>query len=65
MHAGYAHCYIALKWNKSTLENEADLSVYKSLFEIDYRLGSKPEHQLHGCCNLAVNLDIIMVEYIN
>ena len=59
------HCYIFEKWNESSLVNEAKLDVYKCLFEIDSRLGSKSEHQLFECCAHAVNLDIIKVININ
>ena len=62
---GYAEDYIEKKWNESSLENEAKLSVYKCLFEIDSRLGSESELQLYFCCCFAVNLDIIMVININ
>ena len=63
--AGYANSYLQQKWNDSSLENEAKLSVYKSLFEIDSQLGTKAELQLYKCCHWAVNLDIIMVIHIN
>ena len=63
--AGYAHDYVSENWNKSTLENEAKLEVYKTLFEIDSRLGTKSELQLYFCCACSVNLDIIEVIYIN
>ena len=63
--AGYAALYIHLNWNKSTLVNEAKLEVYKTLFEIDSRLGSKSELQLWSCCFFSVNLDIIEVININ
>ena len=62
---GYAHDYLQQKWNDSSLKNEAKLSVYKSLFEIDSQLGTKAELQLFKCCQWAVNLDIIMVIHIN
>ena len=62
---GYARLYLRQKWNDSSLENEAKLFVYKSLFEIDSQLGTKAELQLWYCCAWAVNLDIIMVIHIN
>ena len=64
-YAGYAEDYLQQKWNDLSLKNEAKLSVYKSLFEIDSQLGTKAELQLWKCCSWAVNLDIIMVIYIN
>ena len=64
-YAGYANDYISENWNESTLENEAKLEVYKTLFEIDSRLGSKSEPQLWSCCYFSVNLDIIEVININ
>ena len=59
--AGYANMYVLRKWNRSSLENEAGLDVYKILFEIDYLLGTKSEHQLYMCCAFSVNLDFIEV----
>ena len=60
-YAGYAHYYTKQKWNDSLLQNEAKLDVYKYLFEIDCRLGTKSELQLWWCCAFAVNINIIMV----
>ena len=62
--AGYAVLYIHQNWN-SSLVNAAKLEVYKTLFEIDSRLGSKSELQLWYCCRFSVNLDIIEVININ
>jgi hypothetical protein len=60
-YAGYAHLYIRKKWDDSSLENQAKLDVYKVLFRIDQRLGTKPEIQLWNCCRYAANIKIIEV----
>ena len=59
--AGYSDFYISQKWDSSSLKNKAQLDVYKCLFQIDEKLGSKSEYQLYGCCFLAVSLNIIEV----
>ena len=60
-YAGYALNYIEEKWDESSLENKAKLDVYKCLYRIDEKLGTKPEDQLYWCCWSAVNIDIIEV----
>ena len=62
---GYALLYITRKWDKQSFENKARLDIYRTLFEIDFKLGTKSEDQLWWCCTAAVNLDIIMVIAIN
>ena len=59
--AGYAHYYIQIKWDDSSLENKAKLDVFKLLYRIDHRLGTTPELQLFYCCKYAVNIVIIEV----
>ena len=62
---GYASLYIQQKWDSSLLENKAKLDVYKCLYRIDKKLGTKPEIQLYWCCRYAVNINIIEVIDIN
>ena len=60
-YVGYAHNYIHQKWDSSSLENKTRLDVYKCLYRIDEKLGTKTEIQLYWCCFYAVNIDIIEV----
>ena len=62
---GYACVYIIQKWDNQSLENKARLDIYRTLFEIDFQLGTKSETQLWWCCYWSVNLDIIKVININ
>ena len=56
---------LGLLLSKSSLENKAKLDVYKCLYRIDKKLGTKPEIQLYWCCRYAVNINIIEVIDIN
>ena len=62
---GYASSYLMQKSDKLSLENNAKLNVYQTLFEIDDRLGMKSELQLWLCCYFVTNIDIIQVQYNN
>ena len=63
--SGYALLYITQKWDMQSLENKARLDIYRTLFEIDFQLGTKSEDQLWMCSHYSVNLDIIKVININ
>ena len=63
--AGYALLYITRLWDKQSLENKARLDIYRILFDIDCKLGTKSEIQLWWCCFYSVNLDIIKVINVN
>ena len=58
--AGYAHYYL-YKFNESGMINNADLSIYDQLVNIDSKLGTNASTQLHSCLNQTTRFDIIMV----
>ena len=58
---GYAHYYL-YKWNKSNKINEADVSIYRQLVDIDSKLGTNDSLQLYSCLDQTTRLDLIKVE---
>ena len=60
-YVGYAHYYLQGCWDKSKLENKADVSIYKQLLEIDSILGTTQSEQLSWCVFNSVRMDLIKV----
>ena len=59
---GYAEYYLSKCWNNSQMMNEADLSIYLQLVEIDSVLGTTASLQLGACLSWTIRWDIIKVE---
>ena len=58
---GYADYYLVRCWNESKRVNEADVSVYRQLVEIDTALGTAVSMQLWCCLSGTSRSDIIKV----
>ena len=58
---GYADYYLVKCWNHSKKINEADVSVYRQLVEIDQTLGTDNSMQLSCCLCWTTRWDIIKV----
>ena len=58
---GYAEYYLSECWDESELKNEADVTVYKQLLEIDAKLGITPSEQLYWCLHYSPRKDLIEV----
>ena len=58
---GYAEYYLAKCWNDSQMVNEADISIYLQLVEIDSILGTTASLQLGACLSWTMRWDIIKV----
>ena len=58
---GYAHYYLQYCYDKSQLENQADITIYKQLLEIDSKLGTTQTEQLFWCVFWTVRMDLIKV----
>ena len=58
---GYADYYLAKSWKASEMENEADVTIYVQLLEIDSDLGTKASNQLWACLSWTTRWDIIKV----
>ena len=59
--AGYAHYYLQKCWNGSDMKNEADVSIYRRLVDIDSKLGTNASQQLFGCLRVTTRWDLIKV----
>ena len=59
--AGYAHYYLVKCWDESELKNNADVTIYKKLLEIDAKLGTSQSEQLFGCVYNSFRMDLIKV----
>ena len=60
-YAGYAHIYLQACWNKSEMKNEADVSIYRELVDIDSKLGTNASLQLLNCLAYTTRWDLIKV----
>ena len=60
---GYADFYLVKRWNDSKKINEADVTVYQRLIDIDTILGTKLGTQLFRCLSSTTRLEIIKVQY--
>ena len=58
---GYASKYLQECWDESKLKNQADVTVYKQLLEIDSILGTTQSEQLFECVNYSLRMDLIKV----
>ena len=58
---GYASKYLQECWDESKLENQADVTVYKKLLEIDSKLGTTQSEQLFWCVFHSLRLELIKV----
>ena len=47
---GYSSCYCVGAWNEEKLKNEADLTLFELLFEIDVENGADTTKILHTIC---------------
>ena len=59
--AGYAFYYLHKCWNESEMRNEADMSIYRQLVDIDSKLGTNAALQLFGCLLFTTRWDVIKV----
>ena len=60
---GFAYFYLIKCWDQSDLmkENEADVTIYKQLLEIDSKLGTTQAEQLWVCVFASLRMDLIKV----
>ena len=58
---GYASKYLQECWDESKLKNQADVTVYKQLLEIDSKLGTTQSEQLFCCLRYSPRKDLIEV----
>ena len=58
---GYADYYLAKSWNGSKMINEANVTIYLQLLEIDSALGTTLSYQLWACLSWTTRWDIIKV----
>ena len=58
---GYANYYLTKYWNKSELENKADVIIYKQLLAIDAKLGTTQSEQLRWLLCYSPRMDLIEV----
>ena len=58
---GYADYYLVKCWNETKMINEADVSVYRQLVDIDSKLGTGASTQLDCCLSWTTRRDIIEV----
>ena len=59
--AGFAHLYLRQCGSDLKMINEADVSIYRKLVDIDFKLGTSASLQLLGCLNWNTRWDIIKV----
>ena len=60
-YAGYAHYYLQESYDDSELINKAEIEIFKTLMEIDLKLGTTQSEQLFGCVSSSVRMDLIKV----
>ena len=58
---GYANIYLQECWNESEMKNEANVSIYRQLIDIDFKLGTNASLQLFGCLMNTTRWDLIKV----
>ena len=58
---GYADYYLAKCWNGPKMTNDANITIYLQLLEIDSVLGTTVSHQLWACVSWTTRSDIIKV----
>ena len=58
---GYAEYYLQECWDESELKNNADVTIYKQLLEIDSKLGTTQSEQLRICLVYSTRMDLIKV----
>ena len=61
---GYAHYYLRECLDESELKNNADVTIYKQLLEIDAKLGTTRSEQLHWCLAYSPREDLIEVRFL-
>ena len=59
--AGFAEYYLKECWDQIQLINNADLTLYKQLLEIDAKIGVTQTKQLLACVFKTLRIDIIKV----
>ena len=58
---GYADYYLYQCWDESDLKNNADVTIYKQLLEIDSKFGTTQSEQLCKCVSNSLRMDFITV----
>lgn len=58
---GFAIMYLQNHLNKQTTKNMSDISIFKKLVEIDFKLGATVLEQLNWCLNYSTRSDLIKV----
>ena len=61
MQAGFAHYYLQECWDPSKSRNNADVTFFKQLLEIDAQLGVTQTEQLFKCVIETLRIDLIEV----
>ena len=60
-YVGHADYYLHNCWGESQLEDNADVTIYKQLLEVDTRLGTTQSEQLFQFLKYSVRMDLIKV----
>ena len=60
-HAGFAPYYLTHCWDPSESRNNADVTFFKQLLEIDEQLGVTQTEQLFACVRETLRIDLIEV----
>ena len=60
-YVGYANYYLRHCYDESELINKADIEIYKTLLDIDSKLGTTQTEQLFECVFNTVRMDLIKV----
>ena len=60
-YVGYANYYLKECQDDSELINKAEIKIYKTLLEIDSKLGTTQTEQLFWCVFQSIRMDLIKV----
>ena len=60
-YVGYANYYLKRCYDESELINKAEMEIYKTLLDIDSKLGTTQSEQLYGCVFHSIRMDLIKV----
>ena len=58
---GYSHYYLEKCCDESELKDNADVTIFKQLLEIDAKLGTTQSEQLFRCVFYSLRMDLIKV----
>ena len=57
----YAELYLSKCWDENEMINNADVTIYKQILEIDLKLGVTHTQQLFDCVYHSYRIDLIKV----